>query len=774
VTGAADWLERLNPVQRAAVEHGEGPLLLLAGAGSGKTRVVTCRIARLLRDGVRPEQIVAVTFTNKAAAEMRERVSGLLGESGAEAVAGRLTISTFHALGARFLRRNAEAVGRRRDFTIYDDDDQLAVIKRALTALGVPTRLVDPRQIRSALDRAKNEGRALRAEDLPPEAVAAGALTVGDAYEQQMLAANAFDFGDLILRPAEILERDEGLRGLYRRWWAWLLVDEFQDTNIAQYRWLNAVAPPGANLFVVGDDDQSIYGWRGAEVSNILEFEDRYPGATVLRLTQNYRSTGHILDAANRVIAHNARRLGKDLWTDQGPGLKVEVADFAGPREEADFAAGEIASLLRGGEVAAGDVAIFFRTNALSLDVEEALRRRGLPYVVVRGRSFYDRAEVKDVLAYARLLVNPDDDVAFRRAAGVPARGVGKTSLDRLSMAAESGGTSIDRSLAGALAGGTIKGKAKGGLRAFADALATARGGDGHAPAGQAEQTQLAGLADGTGRAERAGLADRLEEIGKGPGSAALRELLTEVGYFEHLERSGGTVEEVAQRQANVDRLLVAVEAHEETGPEADLASFLEAARLVSEVDVAELDGGAISMMTVHAAKGLEFPVVFVVGLEEGVFPHARSLTGNDEDVEEERRLFYVAATRARRRLYLSYARVRRTFGQTRANPPSRFLAELPRDALAARFVPDEPLASYRRRPAAGSRAAPPRRGPEPTFVPDDGDAPLRVGMRVWHAQFGAGEVKGVRRGMRPLLTVDFPDIGERKIDARFLSPYDG
>ncbi|MCB9547289.1 MAG: UvrD-helicase domain-containing protein [Myxococcales bacterium] len=722
-----DLLAGLNPVQREAVLHGAGPLLVLAGAGSGKTRVVTCRIARLLRDGVRPERILAVTFTNKAAAEMRERVAHLLG---VEAVPG-LTISTFHAFGARFLRQHPQGLGRTPGFVIYDDTDQLATIKRAMDLAGVPEAPGLAKAVRRAIDQARNEGQSAAAARLPEDAPYVDMTRIGETYEELMARADAFDFGDLIRGPAVLLEEDAYLRDAWRTRFQHVLVDEFQDTNRAQYRLLHALAPPGSNLVVVGDDDQSIYGWRGAEVENILKFPEAW-GGVLLRLEQNYRSDGSILEAANGVIAHNSRRLGKNLWTANEAGARVEVLRSSDPREEARKVVGRILEL-QGEGYEPGDVAILFRANHLALDVEDALRRVGVAYVVVRGRAFYERAEVRDALALLRLVVNPADDVAFSRVVGNVAKGVGKTSLERVAKVAEAQGLSLHDATEPALAGGTIKGKARGGLAALITHLAQARG--------QADVV------------------------------AAAEHLFADVGLLQGDAELSLLAEDERDGQESLRRLLQALVETKEGG--GDLATFLEQVKLVSDVDAAEL-GRAVSLMTVHAAKGLEFPAVFVIGLEEGTFPGARA--SRPHEVEEERRLFYVAATRARRRLFLSHAERRRRFGdQTDWRRPSRFLAELPpavtRGYSAERFAPAPAFT-----PRAAEESYRVELEPEEAFSPfDDGETAFyKAGMLIWHADFGVGEVLRVRMGMQPRLDIRFAELGTRTVLARFVSPYEG
>ncbi len=715
----SELLEGLNPVQQEAVLHGEGPLLLLAGAGSGKTRVVTHRIAHLLEQGVKPTTIVAVTFTNKAAREMAARVQGIVGE----AVKG-LTIRTFHSLGSRFLRRYADRFGRSPGFTIYDERDQLAMVKAALEDVGVGEADL-AREVKGRLDTAKNAGLGADGIEMPDRLSGLPPERFGEAYESRMMRADAFDFGDLILRPAELLEQDEELCAFYRRWWQWLMVDEFQDTNAAQFRWLRAIAPDDARLFVVGDDDQSIYGWRGAEVENILNFDRMWPGARVLRLEQNYRSTGHILQAANGVIAHNVRRLGKNLWTDAGDGARLDIHVAPDGRAEARWIAGKAAGLMADEGFSASDIAILVRASHLTLDLEQAFINAGLPYMVMRGRAFFDRAEVRDALAYLRLLVNPNDEIALRRAIAAPPRGVGAKSLERLGQHAAEQGASLTASVEGAIAIKAVKGKAAAGLRTFMELLQSAR------DAGGKAYERVDGLL------KASGLLDRLEDARDG-----------------------------RDRLANVKRLVGLVAEHEREAEDPSLGAFLETVKLVSDGDAPE-GGGAVRMLTVHSAKGLEFPVVFIPGMEDGIFPHGRSLDEGDD--EEERRLCYVALTRAERRLFLSRARIRRSFGEARQNPGSRFLDEIPEGAIEPRYVPVARSTPLRRRPSRPRRREPMEMG----YTPDE-DSDFRPGMAVFHAQFGVGRVVRVERGMRPTCLVEFPDVGKKKVVARFLAHYEG
>ncbi len=780
-----DALADLNPIQRDAVLHDAGPLLLLAGAGSGKTRVVTRRIARLLAEGAEPESILALTFTNRAAREMRERVCAILGLDRPPP----LQISTFHALGARFLRRHAPWFGRSQGFTIYDDSDQIAMIREAASIQRVDLKVAEAKVVRRALDEAKNAGEGAAAAVLPVDfASKLDGPRLGADYDDLLERADAFDFGDLIVRPAELMAAEIHVAEMYRRRWRWLLVDEFQDTNAAQYRWLKLLAPPGAegpgaNLFVVGDDDQSIYGWRGAEVENILQFPEEYPTAKVVRLEQNYRSHRHILDAANEVIANNRRRLGKNLWTEATDGMRLELHEAAEGRGEARWVAGRITQLCRQEGVAPGEIAVLMRANHLSLGVEENLRLMGVPHTVVRGRSFYDRAEVRDALAYVRLLVNPHDEVAFRRAVNTPSRGIGPKSLEKLSNFAAGRDGSLWESVRPALDRGKLRGKAATGVRRFLDVLDQYReelDDDGHPK-------------DGLGPAQR------------------VQKTLIDAGFLPDLEVSARGGEQDRQRLENVLRLLEALGDFETAGGPAgllssgldgkrrppSLAAYMEQVKLISEVDVADTGLGAVSLMTVHAAKGLEFPVVFLMGLEEGLFPHHRSLD-DDDKIEEERRLCYVAITRARQRLFLTWARERRSFAETRRNTPSRFLKELPADAVEAQFQPEPP--PMRRRRSSGrfggggyargpisKRAQRAREeyekareealysdAPAPDYTMGGAGGGWRAGMKVYHGNLGVGTVVEVRRGPKIRLVVDFDDVGPRAVMADYVSPYEG
>jgi DNA helicase II / ATP-dependent DNA helicase PcrA len=727
---STDPFSGLNAVQAEAVRHRDGALLLLAGAGSGKTRVVTCRIAQLLRDGAHPSSILAVTFTNRAAREMRERVRDLLGL----AEDPPIQISTFHSLGARMLRQHAADFGRTRGFVVYDEADQVVVLRGALEAHGQQFKVPEIKRILRHFSRAKNDGETADQATLPNEFIRLDVEKIGAEYEARLARSDAFDFGDLILRPAQLLEGNPGLCAMYQRRWQWVMVDEFQDTNVAQYRWLKALSPPGTNLFVVGDDDQSIYGWRGADVGNIINFPQDYHGAKVVRLEQNYRSHRHILDAANEVIQHNNKRLGKTLWTarDDGPLLQVVVLDDA--RREANWVANRIAHCVQQDGVQLSDIAVLMRANHMSLDVETCLRAHGIRYSVIRGRAFFDRAEVRDALAYVRLAVNQDDEAAFRRAVAAPSRGVGKGSMGHLADFANVAGKSLWAVTEDAITSGVVKGRARNGLRDFL-----------------ALYSELDLV-----EANAATAADALEELFEASGLLVIPEIRLQLDETDR------------QKQDNIRRLLEDLRTWAAGRPEGDLGAYLEEIKLVSDADALSSAEGSVSLMTVHAAKGLEFPVVFVIGMEEGVFPHANSLASGD--VEEERRLCYVAITRAKERLMLSRARARRGFGETRRNAASRFLGELPATAVHADSV-------KRPRPRAApswSRRGSSRETPQTEDWSTESAGDYQAGMRVWHAQFGAGTILKVSRGVRTILQVQFKGMDVCKVVADFVSPYEG
>jgi DNA helicase-2/ATP-dependent DNA helicase PcrA len=667
----ADLLAQLNPMQQLAVQHDTGPLLLLAGAGSGKTRALTHRIAWLIQKyKVDPWQILAVTFTNKAAGEMRERLEGLLGDTHG------LWVSTFHSMCVRILRQEIEALGFSRNFSIYDDQDQERLLKTILQELGIDEKTLKARAVAAAIDRAKNRG--LWPDQLDDGDDHTEQITrIYALYQQRLKQANALDFSDLLMQTVRLLEEHPAVLEKYRQRFHYILVDEFQDTNQVQYRLVHLLASGHGNLCVVGDDDQSIYRWRGAEVGNILGFERDYPGCETIRLEQNYRSTSTILDAAGAVVAHNAGRKVKKLWTENVAGEGVALETLPDDLEEGRYLAAEISRLKSSGR-RLRDIAVFYRTNAQSRVIEEALRNERIPYVMFGGMKFYARMEIKDILAYLRILSNPADSVSARRIINVPARGIGAVTIDKIApFEAESGG--FLPACRKALERGALKGAAGAKVKAFADLIDDFR-----------------------------------QRASETPYPQLTSELIEETGYGPQLRAE--RTEEARNRLDNLEQLLAGMEEH--FGSEGTLEEYLEQVALITDVDSYDPSLDRVTLMTLHSAKGLEFPLVFMVGMEEGLFPHSRSANGQDE-LEEERRLCYVGMTRAMEKLYLTHARRRRIFGDYQFNPPSRFLAEIPAELL------DQPAPSGLHKPANHNLASlfdqvEPDFSAEDPFVDDD------------------------------------------------------
>ncbi|CAN5248887.1 DNA helicase PcrA [soil metagenome] len=746
----------LNPPQREAAEHFTGPLLVLAGAGSGKTRVLTRRIAHLVEGlGVDPGSVLAVTFTNKAAGEMRDRVRALLGRDPAG-----MWIGTFHSIGARILRRDATRLGWTPGFVIYDAADSEALIRRiAKNVLQLDPKRWNPKAIRGAISAAKNELVGVdafreRASDL----FSRHAADTYEHYQRALRDANAFDFDDLLVKPVELFRSHPQVVERYRERFRFILVDEYQDTNRAQYVWLRLLAEAEGNLFVVGDDDQSIYGWRGADIRNILDFEQDFAGARTVRLEQNYRSTRTILDAANRVIAQNVRRKGKTLHTDADAGEPVTLVEAADERDEADWIAGEIRTrLAQETGSTPRDLVILYRTNAQSRSLEEALRHRRIPYRIVGGVRFYERREIKDLLSYLRLVANPSDDEAFLRAVNAPRRGVGDTSLARLGEGASERRISLLEAARGAGEIDELRGPASRALPRFAgmlDKFAALAG----------REVALDGLIRAV--AEESGLLAALREEGpEGEDRLAnVDELIAGAGILEARLREGES--ELGREVA-------------ESGLR-PLDVFLADVALVSDIDQLDAGADAVSLMTLHNAKGLEFPVVFTAGMEDGLFPLSRTHDEPDE-LEEERRLFYVGITRARRRLYLTVARRRRRGGEWMDCVPSSFLEALPKELLETRRTARaaERLGGYRRpSPRAPLSRRRERLGFEPPpppgeLVHDYADSqdvpPLLKNSRVVHPTFGAGSVAGLSgTGLDVRASIDFDSVGRKTVVVRY------
>jgi DNA helicase II / ATP-dependent DNA helicase PcrA len=657
---AEEILARLNEPQREAVTHIKGPLLILAGAGSGKTRVLAHRVAYLVALGFKPWQIVAVTFTNKAANEMRERIAGLIGEDQARDA----TIGTFHAICARILRREGTAVGLSRSFTIYDRADQIALLKQVLRQLDLDEKRFAPAGMLAWIGQRKDElADVATAKRQAANFYDETAARVYEAYQAQLHEDDAVDFDDLLNRVVDLFEQHSDVLGKYQNRWQQILVDEYQDTNRAQYLICRHLAAKHKNLAVVGDDDQSIYSWRGADLRNILDFEADYPDAHVVKLEQNYRSTQTILDAAHAVVSRNAGRKEKKLWTDRGAGTSITVFDAYNEYEEAEFvarqverlsggaAAGSMARLLtrraddEEGGLRYGDIAVGYRINAQSRVLEEAFMRFGIPYQLVGGTRFYERREVKDALAYVRLARNPADRVALERIVNVPARGIGEKTLEELRAWAESHGTTLWGAVEAAGENANLATRSRASLSGFA-----------------------------------AFMRPLMEMARNEPPSAVFDAALERSGLKDSI--NDGT-DEGADRWANVTELRNHAAEFDEIAPPEGLARFLEEVALVTDQDTLEDRPDRVTLITLHAAKGLEFPVVFMVGLEEGLLPHRRALE-DERELEEERRLAYVGMTRAKDRLYLIHAHHRSTWGVGAVSEPSRFLTELPDELLAA------------------------------------------------------------------------------------------
>ncbi len=729
------YLERLNPQQRAAVERLDGPLLVLAGAGTGKTRVLTTRLAHILSTRrAFPSQVLAVTFTNKAAREMKERIAAMIGP-----VAEGLWLGTFHSLSARILRRHAELVGLRPDFTILDTDDQARLMKQLLQAEKIDDKKWPARAVLSAIERWKDRG-------LAPDRVAAdagGELAAGRAqslyaqYQERLRVLNACDFGDLLLHCLTLFTTRPDVLDEYHRRFRYILVDEYQDTNVAQYMWLRLLAQGSRNLCCVGDDDQSVYGWRGAEVGNILRFEKDFEDATVVRLEQNYRSSGHILACASALIAHNRERLGKTLWTAAEAGEKVQLRGVWDGEEEARWAGEEIEALQRAGQ-SLGQVALLVRAGFQTREFEERFIELGLPYRVVGGPRFYERAEIRDAIAYARLIAQDADDLAFERIVNLPRRGVGEKALQSVHRVARARGIPLARAAAEIVETDEVKGPARSGLRRFLDDLGRWR-----AALGTRHHAEVMEMA------------------------------LDESGYTAMWRQDRSA--EAPGRLENLKEFISALEGFD------TLAGFLEHVSLVME-NAEGAPGEMVSLMTLHSAKGLEFDVVFLPGWEEGLFPHPRALDEKGaEALEEERRLAHVGLTRARRRAYVSFAANRRIHNLWQSALPSRFVAELPAAhvervaqpglwaggaARRPRFDEFDQTQEWVSAPAAPRRPVrviearaelvPPRPPSTAGFAPGD---------RVFHEKFGYGIVRGADAGK---LDVEFP-TGRKKVMDSFL-----
>ncbi|MEC1491076.1 DNA helicase PcrA [Bacillus subtilis] len=725
-------LSGLNPVQQEAVKTTDGPLLLMAGAGSGKTRVLTHRIAYLMAEKhVAPWNILAITFTNKAAREMKERVESILGPG-----ADDIWISTFHSMCVRILRRDIDRIGINRNFSILDTADQLSVIKGILKERNLDPKKFDPRSILGTISSAKNE--LTEPEEFSKVAGGYYDQVVSDVYadyQKKLLKNQLLDFDDLIMTTIKLFDRVPEVLEFYQRKFQYIHVDEYQDTNRAQYMLVKQLAERFQNLCVVGDSDQSIYRWRGADITNILSFEKDYPNASVILLEQNYRSTKRILRAANEVIKNNSNRKPKNLWTENDEGIKISY--YRGDNEfgEGQFVAGKIHQLHSSGKRKLSDIAILYRTNAQSRVIEETLLKAGLNYNIVGGTKFYDRKEIKDILAYLRLVSNPDDDISFTRIVNVPKRGVGATSLEKIASYAAINGLSFFQAIQQVDFIG-VSAKAANALDSFRQMIENL-----------------------TNMQDYLSITELTEEI------------LDKTEYREMLKAEKSI--EAQSRLENIDEFLSVTKNFEQKSEDKTLVAFLTDLALIADIDQLdqkeEESGGkdAITLMTLHAAKGLEFPVVFLMGLEEGVFPHSRSLM-EEAEMEEERRLAYVGITRAEQELYLTNAKMRTLFGRTNMNPESRFIAEIPDDLL-------ENLNEKKETRATSARKMQPRRGPVSrpvSYASKTGGDTLNwaVGDKAGHKKWGTGTVVSVKgEGEGTELDIAFPSpVGVKRLLAAF------
>jgi DNA helicase II / ATP-dependent DNA helicase PcrA len=756
-----DILAGLNPEQRIAVEHGRGPALVLAGAGSGKTRVIAYRIAYLVRNSAaRPENILAVTFTNKAAREMRERVQKILGPSrSAEPL-----ISTFHSFCVRLLRREIHHLGYKRDFSIYDTDDQKRLVKQTLEEMGNSESELSPREILSRISHAKNHGVSPeRYTDRFPSDTAKDVEYIYEKYNTRLRNSNSLDFDDLLLKSVAVLEKVPELRKYYSDWYSYILVDEYQDTNRPQYDLLRFLTCAHNNLFVVGDEDQSIYKFRGADIQNILKFEKDFPGARVIKLEQNYRSSQNILRVAGSVVENNTERKGKTLWTENERGDVVSCRCSESPREEARLVISHIRSILK--DNPDYRIAVLYRANFLSRNFEDVLNEAGIPYAVVGSVAFFGRMEVKDLLSYLRVIFNPEDDVALLRILNTPPRGIGSATIELLTAAALDKGVPVLKALREKVLDPQLPVRASKALQRFLELM-----------------DKWTGLQSTLTTAE------------------LLETILKDVQYKEMLQKQEAGAE-AENRLANIEELIRAAAESEERGE--SISDFLDRAVLSSELDA--LDPNArVALMTLHSAKGLEFDVVFLAGMEEGLFPHSQSM-GSDADLQEERRLCYVGITRARKKLFVTWTPFRKTYGPEAGFPAqmSRFLKEMPEDLIEGldSEVPDEidqrPRFQNRFHESSEKYAAKPSpvrtwKSEEPAIQPKSiaelkayleqkqrsaktGDEPaksgsvLKTGMRVRHDQFGDGIILSRERiGNDIKLIITFSRVGKKSLIEKY------
>lgn len=704
---AKDILLGLNKEQVEAVTTTEGPLLILAGAGSGKTRVLTHRIAYLIKEkGVSPENILAITFTNKAAGEMKERLEKMVGYFGFQ-----MWVSTFHSACVRILRRDIDLLGYKRSFTIYDAADQRTLLQEILKEMDLDDKKFPARSIQETISRAKNQ--LYTPEMFDREASGYYNSKVAEVYyryQERLKGNNCLDFDDLIMQTVILFGQSADILRYYQEKFKYVLVDEYQDTNHAQYMFVRLLTEAHRNLCVVGDDDQSIYGWRGADINNILDFEKDYPEAKVIKLEQNYRSTKSILAAANEVVSHNRGRKGKSLWTENTQGDKVTICLVPSERAEAEFIAGEIKRLQYDENRSLDEFAVFYRTNAQSRVIEECFMREGIPYTIVGTLKFYERREIKDLIAYLRVIANPADNLSMARVINVPRRGVGQVTWSRLQGFARDRGITVSQALLEADDIPNI-GRTKAAILDFGRNLEVLR-----------------------------------EQKDKVTVTKTVMDILDFTGYLRELEAE--RTEEAYARIENIQEFLSVTQEYDRRDENNNLENFLETIALISEVDTYANGGGSVVLMTLHTAKGLEFPVVFIAGMEEGVFPHSRSLSSEPE-TEEERRLCYVGMTRAREKLYMTHTRQRILYGNTLINEPSRFIREIPEELVDLRGDREPSVVSSVQRESREDIVR------EKDFA---------VGDKVFHTIFGSGTVVGVGTRGSDTITVAFPDKGIKNL----------
>lgn len=735
--------DSLNEQQKLGVFTTEGPVLILAGAGSGKTRVLTHRVAYLIEEkGVAPYHIMAITFTNKAAGEMRERIDSMIG-MGSESI----WVSTFHSSCVRILRRFADRLGYANSFTIYDTDDSKTLMKDICKRLEIDTKIYKEKTFLNVISSAKNE--LISPEEFAQNAVGDFNKTrqaqVYREYQARLKANNAMDFDDLIMKTVELLKFDTEVRNFYQEKFHYIMVDEYQDTNTAQFELVRLLASGRENLCVVGDDDQSIYKFRGANIYNILNFEKHYPNATVIKLEQNYRSTANILNAANGVIANNQGRKEKRLWTEAGDGEKIYFQQFESAYEEADFIARDIAARVRRGEYQYGDCAILYRTNGQSRMLEEKLIMSGIPYKIVGGVNFYARREVKDLLSYMKVVDNAQDDLAVQRIINVPKRGIGATSIGKASDYAYHMGWNLFEALEKADEIPTL-GRAAGKIAPFV------------------------------------ALIHRFRSVCANQGvSALLQEIIDETGYVEELQLEG--TDEAKARIENIDELITKVVSYEQEAEEPSLSGFLEEVALVADIDSLADDGSYVVLMTLHSAKGLEFPNVYLSGMEDGLFPSYMSITADnsEEEIEEERRLCYVGITRAKQHLSITGARMRMMRGETQFHGISRFVKEIPQELIQGNTWEPKPRDEFLGERPISNRQKMQKMKKTPLAAQtyqaakdfgtkiQKNSLDYGEGDRVKHIKFGEGTVVQINDGGRDFeVTVEFDGAGRKKMFASF------